>query len=290
MLSIMPGGKAATKPKGEKKSHSFTKRNSRLLAPKSNPAESASTPRMMNDENASFEELEKMLEDDALALTNMRKDISNAQNEELSKLKANLMAVQKDYDTARIANEHKEHELKQMTTQYDTLIGLAQSTENSSQYIQNKVAELKETIDQVNDALAAEQRTMRMQELMIKRIDDEASQLRIETAKTAIVVEHNKHDAGVAEANLTMTKQELLEEEMQLEKLTKTVKDRAEEREAKLQVLRNLSRDGENAVTKLQVSLESTGKVRIENKRQRTTCVLFDSYLSLLFYGMRNKF
>jgi hypothetical protein len=269
MLSIVPGGdgsggglnSGASKPTTIKKSNSFQKRTGRSNVTQSTPKSDENTPRVAS-ENSSMEELERMLEDDALALSNMRREISESQKHELLKLQEARIAEQKEYDLARIANEHRENELKSLITQLRTLQSVQEATVTTTGTVNSQVAQMQSKIASINEEVMAEQRTLRMQEFIIKRMEEEIMAVRLEAAKTSIIVEHNRHDATIAETNLLMTKQDLLEEEIQLDKLQHVVKQRKEERESKILTLQNLSRTGEQSVTKLQHSLSRSGKVQ----------------------------
>ena len=71
--------------------------------------------------NTSMEELDRMLENDALVLMNMKKDLEITQNNEIGKAFANLSAIQKEHDTLKRDNNLKEMTLKKLIDSYDAL-------------------------------------------------------------------------------------------------------------------------------------------------------------------------
>jgi chromosome segregation ATPase len=229
------------------------------LLSKKDPA----TAKTKGAENASIEELDQMLEDDALVLLNMKKDITNSQKEELLRLKESVMAVKKDYDTIHVSNNLRDVRLKSLLDQQLTLNCVEQATHAST----CDVEELKNSLEQqalvVLDEYEAEQRTIKMQTLMVKRLEKEIAQCRIATSKAVIQVDHAKHDVAITETALQNGRQEVLELELQLERLNGTLKARKDEREKKLHMLSALSHAGETSVSRLQHSIAENTRVSI---------------------------
>lgn len=213
-------------------------------------------------EHATIEELDQMLEDDALVLLNMKKDITNSQKEELLKLKASVMSIKKEHDTIHVANNLKEVQLKALK---DKQIALS-NVENATLSTSASVDEIKRTLqDQaciVLEEHEAEQRTIKMQTLMTKRLEKEIAQCRVDTSKAVLMMDQAKHDVSITETTLQLSRQEVIDLEMQLEKLNATLKSRKDQREKKLHMLTTLSHQGENSVAKLQNSISEQTRVR----------------------------
>lgn len=280
MYSIVPGGGggsmssstggglfSSTEPKAPPRTGKFQKHAGRRVvtsAPSSQvqePKKESVRDRPKFNGDTSIEELDKMLEDDALALLNIKKEINNSQTEELDKLRFSLLAIKKEYDNYFVANNAKEKELQTLLDKYNSLAGVDRATNSTQQFAKGAMNDLTEQTAQVLDDLAAEQRTIKMQTLMIKRLDEEIGKCRIDISKANIGVEHAKHDMQLAENNLQINRQYLVEQENQLEKLNQTLKSRKDQRENKIHMLHSLSVEGEQSVAKLQHSLMETTRV-----------------------------
>ena len=229
--------------------------SSHLMAKKDNKAKVKST------ENATIEELDQMLEDDALVLLNMKKDITNSQKDELLKLKESVLVIKKEFDSIFVANNAKEVQLKSMLDKHIALVGVEKASVTTVADVQEVTQSLEEQANIVLEEYDAEQRTIKMLMLMIKRLDKEISQCRIDTAKAVVMVEHAKHDVVITDAALQVSRQELSDQDAQLDKLNATLKSRKEQREQKINMLHSLSVDGENSVARLQNSIMENSRV-----------------------------
>ena len=213
-------------------------------------------------ENASIEELDQILEDDALVLLNMKKDITNSQKEELLKLKMSVLSIKKEHDTIHVANNAKETQLKSIQDRYTALANVEQSTVSSGADVEELTRSLREQADVVLEEYEAEQRTIKMITLMLRRLDKEISQCRVDTAKMTILVEHAKHDVSLTEVSVQASRQEVLDQEAQLDKLNATLKARKDQRDQKINMLHSLSHEGESSVARLQNSISEHTRVR----------------------------
>jgi hypothetical protein len=211
--------------------------------------------------DASIEELDKLLEDDALKLINIRKEITIVQREELEKARATLTTIRKSYDVLFVANNTKEKELQSYLDRHTALVGLDVATTTTQSSAKSRMNELQDQTAQVLDDLSAEQKTIKMQTLMIKRLDEEIGKCRLDISKADVAVEHAKHDMTLAESNMQINRQYLLEQESQLEKLNLSFKQRRDQRDSKIIMLHGMSMEGENSMTKLQHSLAENTKV-----------------------------
>mmetsp|Transcript_18727 Transcript_18727/g.31382 ORF Transcript_18727/g.31382 Transcript_18727/m.31382 type:complete len:648 (-) Transcript_18727:163-2106(-) len=278
ILSYGTTSTQATQPKGSPRS---TKSISSAVKPGrkvvSGPSahlmaakDAGSKAKTKTTENATIEELDQILEDDALVLINMKKEISASQEEELVKLRESVLAVKKEYDSLHVENNLRDVQLKSLQDKEASLLGVDKASISTVEMVQQTVESLKAQTQQVLDEYAAEQRTIKMQTLMIKRLEGEINKCRIDTSKSVVTVDHAKHDLSVSEVNLHNHRQELIEQEHQLEKLQSTLKSRKDQRERKLNMLHNISLDGETSVARIQTSIsentrkmESTGRQRM---------------------------
>lgn len=280
---------STTEPRGRRRSSatSVSRPGRRLVvsAPSSQQQsidkEKAKTRARLAAGNATLEELDKILEEDALALLNIKKDITSQQNEELEKIRVDLLAAKREYDNLVVQNNRKESELRKLEDKLVNMINVEKVTESTQISAKNSISELQEQIAQVLEDLAAEQRTIKMQTLMMKRLDEEIDKCRLDTSKALVNVEQVKHEVAIVESNLHLNRQYLLEEEMQLDKLQNTLKSRKDQREGKINMLHFLSMEGENSVAKLQQSLVESSRVSFAS---HTHLHLLMTKITLYFY------
>lgn len=284
MYSVVPGGNAfsattanAIQPSSSAKIGKFGKHSGRRLvasAPSGQQQQSQSeklpTKSKATLGNASLEEIDKILEDDALALLNIKKEITAAQTEELLKIQAALLMTKKEYDSIVVQNATKERELDALRIQCQSLVGVDKATNVTQKEAKTAMRELTDQTAQVLDDLAAEQRTIKMQTLMIKRLDEEIGKCRVDASRAMISVETAKHDLQLAENSMQVNRQYLLEQEAQLDKLQQTLKQRKDQRESKINMLHNLSVEGEMSIMKLQTSLMESSRRSSPTRQTRT--------------------
>ena len=204
---------------------------------------------------ASIEDLELILELDSMALTNMKSDITKAQHEELIKIQNNLLNLQKEFDTILISNNIKQKELQSYEDKLLSLQDVDSSVQNEAEILEENIKLLNIQNEEAIIELLEEQRSIKMQRHMIKRLNEEITLTKIETNKAVTVSEQTKHDLEIVANSILMSKQELIEEELVLEKLLNTMKARKEQRDGKINVLHHISIEAENSIIKLQTSL-----------------------------------
>lgn len=210
--------------------------------------------------DASIEEIDKILEDDALALLNIKKEISSAQAEELLKIHDALLVTKREFDGIVVQNSTKERELDALRIQWQSLVGVDRATNITQKEAKSAMRDLTDQTAQVLDDLAAEQRTIKMQALMIKRLDEEIGKCRVDASKAMINVETAQHDLQLAENSMQVNRQYLLEQETQLEKLQQTLRQRKDQRDGKINMLHNLSVESEVPIARLQMSLMESSR------------------------------
>jgi chromosome segregation ATPase len=213
-------------------------------------------------DSTTMEELDHILEEDALKLINMKKDVFSAQQDELAKLKASVMNVKKEYDSLRALNSYKAKSLQALSDKKMNLSELDRSDSANNTAGHHVLNTLRQQTSEILLQLTEEQRTSKMLTLMIKRLDDEIGQCRMEIAQLTVQSDQAKHDAAVTQGSLIALRQELLEQENHLAKINSTLKTRKEERSNKINVLQTMSVEGGSSFMRIQQTLHDNSKVR----------------------------
>jgi hypothetical protein len=257
---------SSTEPKIAQKIGKFQNHSGRRVvtsAPSGENKEESYRHRNKFSANANIEEIDKMLEADSITLINIKKEISASQNDELVKLQDSILAVKKEYDNYLLTNSMKEREYQALVDQYNTLTNLDKADSSTVEAAQAVMRSLRAQAAEVVDDLAAEQRTFKMQNLMIKRLDLEIGRCRLDTSKAIVSLDHAKHDMSLAETALQANRQDLIDQEVAFEKLTTTLKNRKDQRENKMNILNNISMEGESSALKLQTLLAENARVSL---------------------------
>lgn len=216
--------------------------------------------------NSNIDDLDKLLDNDAAALLNMKKDITNAQDSELEKSRAKLAAAQKEYDVLKTSNIHKSKELADLTDAHSVLSGLIKSqVENSGKYMA-QIDALNHDIAEVEDNYQAEMRTRKSLSFMTKRLEDEILDCKAASHSFTHALSQAKAEHIGVESTLRLSRHELTAEERILEQLAKTVKVRSEQRVEKMGELQSLVLDGEMSIDKVRHSLRGTLQVRFKEE------------------------
>ena len=149
-----------------------------------------------------------------------------------------------------------------MKDKVNSLKGLDEAIINDTEVVRDNVQSVAYQVSVVLEDLQSEQRTAKMQNYMINRLKEEISECRVETAKITVLADQAKHDYLVVSNSLQNNKQDLLEDEIALEKLHQSIKSKREQREVKLSMLNSITIEGENSVAKLQHSLFANSPVQ----------------------------
>lgn len=205
-----------------------------------------------------MEELDRMLDNDHVALLSMKKDIGEAQKQEINKAVKKLLALQKENDKYRIANDIKERELADIKDSIVQLKGLQSVAGETAAVVQEEGGSIKSELAKVNTDVEAEHRTNKMLTLMSKRLQEEIATAKIDTSKTQFELDGVRHELDACESSLRLSRQELAEQERQLESLTRIVRSRREERMKKMKHLKNIVNDGEASVAMVKQAAAST--------------------------------
>jgi hypothetical protein len=191
-MSTAPGPN--TEPIGSKGKGAFGGATGRKLVSQTQPAGSGNqdADRPPEDENhndakkkskhaASMDELERMLEQDSIALLNMKKDLMAAQVVEMDKARRMLKQAKKDHDDIHTANSIKELHLREMESKiqlYENVqMAQKETTYSAESTHQHLVDQLADTLAKLED----ENRSIKMQMHMNARLYEESTQCKIET-------------------------------------------------------------------------------------------------------------
>lgn len=208
-----------------------------------------------------MDEIDRMLENDAMDLMNMKKDLVQVQEAEIHKSQRLLNQIQRQYDTLHIANNLKEKEHQSNLDAIKALKELGDAGEETSTAANDHIQSLQDKASEVMEDFAAEERTIRMQELMFQRLDNEIVEIKAESAELLYNLEQAKHEFAIGESLLRMSKQEVLEEERILEQLTQNLRARRDQREDKMVLLHSIVMEGENSIAKIQQATLAASQV-----------------------------
>lgn len=210
---------------------------------------------------ASVDNLEKMLENDAAALLNMRKDITLAQQAEVEKARKSLASLQKECDNARIQNDLKDRELADLLDQIKALKVEELRVLSTREAARKDIAALNEQLLEVQDNMLAERRTHNVLSYMKIRLEEEIMQCRLKGHDITQQLDLARSEANGVESTLRLCKQELMEEEKLVDTLQKSVRSRGEQRRVKMGELQSIVMEGENSVARVQASMQSMFQV-----------------------------
>lgn len=217
----------------------------------------------------SMDDIDRILENDALDLVNMKKDVVHVQQSEVNKSRQLLADIQRQFDTLHVANNLKEKEYQGLLDSITTLqnVGLARvETTGQAESVKTSLAT---ECEEVMEMLAAEQRTFKMQSHMIHRLEKEIVECKSESALVQFSCDQSKHELTSVDSTLRISRQELLEQERVLEQLQQTVKSRKEQREEKMAMMNNIVSEGEHSVAKVQRAASTSLQQRSHHVRHR---------------------
>jgi len=196
-----------------------------------------------------MEELDRRVENDALDLLNMKKEIAAEQKLEVKRAMQTLIGVKKEYDVIRAENNVKLAQMKKLKDQVLSLKGVDRAVHESSNKTADTCKELTSQLASVEECVAAEMRTLAMQQLMKQRLERDTQSLKIEIGDVDAKAEKIRHDWSACEATLMLSKKELLERELRLEKMRAQSRDRRKERTVKMNMLHSIVQEGQDSVT-----------------------------------------
>ena len=208
--------------------------------------------------NTNMDDLDRLLEKDAIELLNMKKDISAAQKAEIDRALKSLNDKKKEYDVIISYNELKEKEIKGYNDKLISLNNVSQAVSETGNEVKGIVQQLNEQIEEVNEEIAAESRTHKMITYIMNRLNEEINSCRVEAGKLTFTIEHVNHELNGVESTLRLSKHELSEQERTLNQLQSTLKSRKAHRQEKMVVLHNIVTSGEQSIAKIQYSMNES--------------------------------
>ena len=242
---VVPGPPA--KPSGAQSTKTKTSAapGRKVTASKQKPPENP--PPKKKRGAATMDELDRMLEDDHLAMLSMKKEIGAAQKREIAGAGKEMMKLQKEHDAIKMANDIKERELANINDSIKQLGTLENDALNKTLQVNDEVTAIKNGLGKVNQDVEAEQRTLKMLTLISKRLTDEIAATRVETSGVQFDIDLVKHELIACESTIGLSKQELAVQEKQVSNLNSVTKARREDRTSKIKQLRKIVDDGEQS-------------------------------------------
>mmetsp|Transcript_10429 Transcript_10429/g.15869 ORF Transcript_10429/g.15869 Transcript_10429/m.15869 type:complete len:622 (-) Transcript_10429:279-2144(-) len=220
--------------------------------------------------NSSISDLDKLLENDATALLNMRKDISHAQSLEVDKARATLAALQKEYDGIRTTNVLKEKELAGVMDDKKVLEGFMVTLEDNMAQHNQIIDKITSDIEEVEDNIQAEMRTRSMLTYLTSRLEQEIMDCKAQSHVLTQQLNQAKAEHTGLESTLRLSKHELVAEERHVEVLNKTIKSRTDQRAVKMQELQSMVMEGEQSIARVRRSLHNTLRSIKDNQETET--------------------
>ena len=202
-----------------------------------------------------MEELDKLLEKDALMLMNMKRDLEETQKQEITKSFGTLQSMQKEHDTLKRENNLREKCLHSKVDSYLVLEEMVGAGKSIALEGQLKIDEMNTQLDELQEVLSAELRTTKILNKISGRLETEIVNLQVETQSLTDRVEVRKQELKVTEGLMRSSQQELQRKEAQLDKLIKTVSEREVTRKSKMKALHSIVQEGETSVAKIQQSV-----------------------------------
>lgn len=187
-----------------------------------------------------IDELQKVLDRDADAILNIKRDITLVQQVELRKAYDLLLKHQRDYDAAKISNRMKEHQLADLLDKEKELKRINRSRGDSGSELQSTVDTLQKSIAVAEEKLAADKRTRSVLTTMSNRLEAEIEDLRSKSQQVSQTLDIKRTELHGLSTTVRSSRQELLEEERKLADLVKMMKTRASQRVEKMSQLQSL--------------------------------------------------
>ena len=206
-------------------------------------------------------DLDKLLENDAAALQNMRKDIKNAQAAEMEKARANLAIIRKEYDNLSTYNAKHAHRIAELRDKKIVLEGLLESQHQNGEKYQRIIDAIADELREVEENIEAEERTKSVMTFMRNRLDAEIMDCKVKSHALTATLTQLKSEYHGLQSTLRLSKLELSGEEKHVDALQKTVRSRTEQRQAKMQELQSMVKEGECSIARVRMSMEGSLEV-----------------------------
>lgn len=207
-------------------------------------------------QNANADDVDKLLENDAAALLSMRKDIQIAQSKEMEKARAHLASLQKESNSLKTNCDLLSKQYAEVVDTQTTLQKYIKDGEEKVSACHRVMDGINENLRAVEDDMKAEERTRDMMAFMKHRLEHEIFAIKSSNHELSQTLEQTRSEFAGADNAMRITRVELATEEKHVETLQKTVKERSEQREIKMQQLQSIVNEGEFSVAKVQENME----------------------------------
>ena len=221
------------------------------------PEKSEAGTRRGRKQVTNADDVDKLLENDAAALQNMRKDIQDAQEKEMVKARAFLSSLQKENNGLKISNDAKSKQYAELIDTRATLEAYIREGEGNAGAGYRIIDGINDSLKDVEDDMAAEGRTRDMMTFMRHRLEHEIFSIKTTTHELSQKLETVRSEYAAVDSAIRITRVELAAEEKHVETLQKSVRERSEQRIQKMQQLQNLVNEGECSVARAQESVVS---------------------------------
>ena len=203
------------------------------------------------------EELTRLLESDKTALMNMKRDLNESQHQQITKFREGLYRIKWEFDHLRVANNTKEKTLLELAGRLKMFLGVSEAENETGLKADEVKKNLQVSLEQAEEALAAEMRTARMMNLMNLRLDEETNQVRAEASQIHLAMETCKFEYTNTDSLLRVSKSELFEQEKILENLSTNMRQRMIFRKEKHQVINSVVLGGELILGHMREEMEN---------------------------------
>lgn len=190
---------------------------------------------------SNISELQALLDRDADCIVNIRRDIVMAQERELERARDALVKLKKQYDTARIGNKQKEHQLSTLNDKLRLVESFYDTHKDTISAHQVILDDLEKKIAVVDDNLAADRRTRKVLQQMSSRLEVEIERVKMRSVHVSQAADLKRTELHGHEGAVRSNRQELREEERKFAELMKLSKSRAAQRAARLAQLQSLA-------------------------------------------------
>lgn len=208
------------------------------------------------------EEMDRRIEEDALALINMKREILESQKAEVTKAQQALAAIRKEHDTLHMANELLQKQINAILDRATALENVDKGVKAAGSATQEMCNSFKKQLAEAEEIQAAEQRTLRMQQLMANRLDLEIAELRALSSKATLKLETQQHELVGTASTLIVSKQERGAQEHKLSEMRKNIEALNKERNQKLHMMQSIIDDGEQSLSQVQGSVFDTRSLK----------------------------
>jgi chromosome segregation ATPase len=219
-----------------------------------------------------MEDMDKRIAQDALTLINMKREIVESQKAEVVKAQSLLAAIRKEHDTLHVSNERLLSQINSILAKANSLETVDKGVKASGNATQDMANSFRKQIEEADEMNTAEQRTLRMQQLMVSRLDLEIAELRALSAKATFKLDTLRHELVSTESTLMLSKQERGTQEHKFNEMRRTIDGLTKERNNKIHMMQSIIDDGEMSLSRVQGSVFDTLKSpRARSSASRTT-------------------